>query len=77
MITLENMSPGATAATTDATAAAAGVGAVYSTVVRMDGKKTTVTLETSSAQTAASHVDTDPDYFDDPSLLQQIRAHKQ
>ena len=59
------MSPGATAATTDATAAAAGVGAVYSTVVRMDGK------------TAASHIDTDPDYFDDPSLLQQIRAHKQ
>ena len=74
MITLENMSLGATAATTDATATAAGVGAVYSTVVRMDGKKT---LETSSAQTAASHVDTDPDYFDDPSLLQQIRAHKQ
>ena len=60
------MSPGATAATTDATAAAAGVGAVYSTVVRMDGKKT---LETSSAQTAASHVDTDPDYFDDTVLF--------
>ena len=63
------------ATTTDA--AAGTVGAVYSTVVRMDGKKTTVTLEISSAQTTASHVDTDPDYFDDPSLLQQIRAHKQ
>ena len=72
MITLENMPPQAT--TTDA---AGTVGAVYSTVVRMDGKKTTVTLEISSAQTTASHVDTDPDYFDDPSLLQQIRAHKQ
>ena len=65
MITLENMSQ---ATTTDA----GTVGAVYSTVVRMDGKKTTVTLETSS-----SHVDTDPDYFDDPTLLQQIRACKQ
>ena len=64
------MSPRATDTT-----AAAGVGAVYSTVVRMDSKKTTVTLETSSAQNTVSHVDTDPDYFDDPSLLQQIRTN--
>ena len=76
MITLENMSPG-----TQHTVPA--VGAVYSTVVRMDGKKTTVTLGTNSSSRAATSSNDgditcdDPDYFDDPSLLQQIRANKQ
>ena len=58
MITLENTSPAA--------------GAVYSTVVRIDGKKTTVTDRVNNDTTCD-----DPDYFEDPSLLQQIRANKQ
>ena len=58
MITLENTSPVA--------------GAVYSTVVRIDGKKTTVTDRVNNDTTCD-----DPDYFEDPSLLQQIRASKQ
>ena len=90
--------------------AGAGAGTLYSTVVRQDGEKVTVKLETSHIHTGEepvtetdfthdptpsvgspnttdrSHRDSaterdegaqDMDYFDDPDILQQIRAQKQ
>lgn len=72
MIRPENMSPGAQHT-------APAVGAVYSTVVRIDGKKTTITDRVTSNNDVNEETtcDNPDDYFDDPSLLQQIRASKQ